>query len=81
MPNFTSTENNGLGVDGVTPGRPAALGGILKGDIITAIEGKEVTNIYDYMARMNNLEFGQTITVDIIRDGEKKIFLIQLEDQ
>ena len=81
MPNFTSTENNGLGVDGVTPGRPAALGGILKGDIITAIEGKEVTNIYDYMARMNNLEFGQTITVDIIRDGEKKVFLIQLEDQ
>lgn len=81
MPNFTSTENNGLGVDGVTPGRPAALGGILKGDIITAIEGKEVTNIYDYMARMNKLEFGQTITVDIIRDGEKKIFLIQLEDK
>lgn len=80
MPNFTSTENNGLGVDGVTPGRPASLGGILKGDIITAIEGKEVTNIYDYMARMNKLEFGQTITVDIIRDGEKKVFLIQLED-
>lgn len=81
MPSFTNTDNNGLGVDGVTPGKPAYLGGIKKGDLITAIEGKEVTNIYDYMARMGKLEFGQTITVDIIRDGEKHVFLIQLDDK
>jgi hypothetical protein len=81
MPSFTQTENNGLGVDGVTPGGPAALGGLLKGDRIVAIEGNPVTNIYDYMARMSKLEFGQTITVDIIRDGEKQVLLIQLEDK
>lgn len=81
MPSFTQTENNGLGVDGVTPGGPAALGGILKGDRIVAIEGNPVTNIYDYMARMSKLEFGQTITVDIIRKGEKQVFLIQLENK
>lgn len=80
MPSFTNTDNKGLGVDGVTPGKPAYLGGIKKGDIITAIEGKEVTNIYDYMARMSNLDFGQTITVDVMRDGEKQVFLIQLDD-
>ena len=81
MPSFTQTENNGLGVDGVTPGGPASLGGILKGDRIVAIEGNPVTNIYDYMARMAKLEFGQTITVDFIRDGEKQVLLIQLEDK
>ncbi len=81
MPSFTQTDNTGLGVDGVTPGGPAALGGILKGDKIVAIEGNPVTNIYDYMARMAKLEFGQTITVDFIRDGEKQVLLIQLEDK
>ncbi|MEA1896187.1 MAG: M20/M25/M40 family metallo-hydrolase [Bacteroidota bacterium] len=81
MPSFTDTGNQGLGVDGVTPGKPAYLGGIKKGDVIIAIEGKEVTNIYDYMARMNKLDFGQTITVDVMRDGEKQVFLIQLDDK
>jgi hypothetical protein len=81
MPNFTSTENNGLGVDGVTPGKPAYLGGIKKGDVITAIDGKEIKNIYEYMARMSKLDFGQTITVDILREGEKQVLLIQLDDK
>ena len=81
MPSFTQTDNTGLGVDGVTPGGPASLGGILKGDKIVAIEGNPVTNIYDYMARMAKLEFGQTITVDFIRDGERQVLLIQLEDK
>jgi len=81
MPSYIQSGNNGLGVDGVTPGRPADLGGMKKGDLITAINGKPIHNIYDYMARMNKLKFGQTITVDIVRDGEKKILLIQLEDK
>ena len=81
MPSFTDTGNKGLGVDGVTPGKPAYLGGIKKGDIITAIEGKSISNIYDYMARMSKLDFGQIITVDVIREGEKQVFLIQLEDK
>jgi len=81
MPNFTQTENNGLGVDAVSPGGPADLGGILKGDRIVAIEGKPVTNIYEYMDRMSKLKFGQTVSVDVVREGEKKIFLIQLENQ
>lgn len=81
MPNFTSTENNGLGVDGVTPGKPAYLGGIKKGDVITAIDGKEIKNIYEYMARMSKLDFGQTVTVDILREGEKQVLLIQLDDK
>ena len=81
MPNLTNTDNVGMGVDGVTPGKPAYLGGIKKGDLIIAINGLEVTNIYEYMARMNKLEFGQTITVDIMRDGEKQVLLIQLADK
>ena len=78
MPDFTSTDNNGLGVGGVTPGRPADQAGMLKGDIIVAINGMPVKNIYEYMNRLKKLEPGQIINVDVMRDGEKKVLLVQL---
>ncbi|PIY30912.1 MAG: hypothetical protein COZ08_10250, partial [Bacteroidetes bacterium CG_4_10_14_3_um_filter_42_6] len=67
MPDFTNTENNGLGVGGVTAGGPASAAGMKKGDRITSLDGMEVTNIYDYMARLKKLKPGQRITVDIVR--------------
>ncbi|MEI6764126.1 MAG: M20/M25/M40 family metallo-hydrolase [Bacteroidota bacterium] len=78
MPDFTSEENKGLGVGGVTKDGPADHGGMKKGDVITAIDGKTVTNIYDYMERLKNLTPGQRTSVDIIRDGKKEILIIQL---
>lgn len=78
MPDFTSTENDGLGVGGVTTGGPAHNGGMLKGDKIVAIEGMPVTNIYDYMARLKKLNPGQRVSVDIIRNGKKQILMLQL---
>lgn len=78
MPDFASNENNGLGVDGIRPGGPAANGGMEKGDIIVAINGKPITNIYDYMHRLKKLEPGQTISVDVIRNEIKEVLLIQL---
>lgn len=78
MPDFAGNVKNGLRADFVSPGRPAALGGMKKGDIITAINGKTVNNIQDYMYRMNQLKRGQTITVEIRRDDKKVVLLIQL---
>ncbi len=78
MPDFASTENNGLGVGGVTPDGPAYYAGMKKGDKIVAIEGLPVTNIYDYMARLKKLKPGQRVSVDIMRNGKKKILMILL---
>jgi S1-C subfamily serine protease len=78
MPDFAGNIKNGLRADLVTPGRPADLGGMKKGDIITAINGKRITNIQDYMFRMGQLEKGQTINVDVLRDSTKILLLIQL---
>ncbi len=80
MPNFGKSDNKGLRVDAVTPGGPAYIAGMKKGDVIIAIEGKEIINIYEYMERMSKLRFGQTITIDIIRDGSNKVLLVQLEE-
>jgi aminopeptidase YwaD len=78
MPDFAGAIKNGLRADFVTPGKPAALGGMKKGDIITAINGKTVNNIQDYMFRMGQLKHGQTISVEVMRNGKKEVLLIQL---
>jgi len=78
MPDFAGAEKRGLRVDAVTKGKPAFIGGIKKGDIITSINGKKVGNIYDYMNRLNGLEAGQTISVDVLRDEKVVVLIIQL---
>ena len=78
MPDFAGLEKRGLRIDAVTKGKPADKGGMKKGDIITAIEGKKVGGIHDYMSRLQSLEGGNTITVDIIRDNKETVLIIQL---
>jgi peptidase M28-like protein/PDZ domain-containing protein/PA domain-containing protein len=78
MPDFAGSIKNGLRADFVTPGKPGALGGMKKGDIITAISGKTVNNIQDYMFRMAKHKYGETISVEVLRDGKKEVLLIQL---
>lgn len=78
MPDFAGLEKRGLRIDAVTKGKPADLGGMKKGDIITAIEGKKVGGIHDYMSRLQSLEAGQRVSVDIIRDGRETILIIEI---
>jgi S1-C subfamily serine protease len=67
-----------MAVDGVRDGGPAAGGGMKKGDVIVAIDGKPVGDIYEYMHRLQNLESGQRVSVDVMRNGEKKVLILQL---
>jgi aminopeptidase YwaD len=78
MPDVTGSIKNGLRADFVTPGKPAAMGGMKKGDIITSINGKQVNNIEDYMFRLNQLKKGQTISVEVLRNNKKEVLIIQL---
>jgi len=78
MPDFVNTEVKGVAVGGVSKGGPAEHSGLLKGDVITALNGKPVTNIYEYMDRMKTFTVGQTISVDVTRNNTLLVFLIQL---
>lgn len=78
MPDFTATTDGGLGVGGVKKDGPAYKGGILKGDVITAIDGLKVNDIYDYMNRLKKLQPGQRISVDVLRNNEKLVLIVQL---
>jgi aminopeptidase YwaD len=78
MPDFAGIEKRGLRVDAITKGKPADLAGMKKGDIITAIEGKKVGGIHDYMNRIQSLEAGQRISIDILRDDKEMVLIVQL---
>ena len=78
MPDFTNTDIEGVRVDFVSKGKAAERGGIKNGDIITAIDGMAIRNIYDYMYRLGKLVRNQIISVEILRNGKKEVLVIQL---
>jgi hypothetical protein len=78
MPDMTYDGTDGMPVLAVTEGRPAAVGGIQKGDIIVAIEGKSVGNIYDYMARLDGLKEGMSIVVQVKRNDDLVDLVIRI---
>lgn len=68
MPDY-AFDGEGVRVDGVKDGRPAAVAGLKKGDIIVSLAGEKITNIEVYMKTLNKLEKGQTSEIVYIRDG------------
>jgi aminopeptidase YwaD len=78
MPDVSGEGNEGMKVLAVTPGKPASNAGMKKGDIITAIDGKAVGNIQDYMFRLGQLKAGDISVVTVIRNGIRIELLVHL---
>ena len=78
MPDVAAADIKGLGVTLVMKGRPAERAGMQKGDIIVAMEGKPVNDIYEYMNRLSDFKVGQRISVEVLRNGEKVILIVEL---
>lgn len=71
MPDFAYS-GKGVKIGGVSDGSPAAEAGLLKGDVITEFNGKPVKNLKDYSNYLKKHQPGDTITLLIDRNGEKK---------
>jgi len=69
IPSYSSDEP-GLTIDGVRPDGPADAAGVQAGDIIIAIDGKDVQDIYDYMHCLEELKKGQEAAVIVKRGGD-----------
>lgn len=78
MPDMMYDGNEGMPVSFVTEGKPAAIGGMKNGDVITAVDGKIVGNVYDYMERLSDLVPGQSVIVTVERKGETLDLLLKL---
>ncbi len=62
----------GAQVAEVVPGSGAAVAGIEVGDIITAVEGVNVTSSESLVALIRNAEVGQELTLSVVRGGNEQ---------
>lgn len=62
-------EKKGIVVIGVENNSPAAKAGIKKYDVITSINGKQVNNYDELQEILRDLHVGDTVRVQIIREG------------
>ena len=74
-------DNSGALVGQVTEGSPAAKGGILAGDVIMSINGKEVKNFGDLINEVENTPIGKTLKVEIWRNKSKIALFITVAER
>lgn len=73
MPDYTY-EGEGVHVDGVTDGKPAANAGVQKGDIILGLGEHPVKDMQGYMKALGAFKKGDTTQVKVKRGAETKEF-------
>jgi putative serine protease PepD len=66
---LSGTSAGGAQIASVQPGTPGALAGLKAGDLITAIDGKQITSTDEFIAMVDNYSPGQTMTMTIKRAG------------
>lgn len=62
---------SGAEVADVAPGSPAANAGIVEGDVIVRVGDREVTNPDELVVAVQTHDIGQTVNVQLIREGRQ----------
>ncbi|MGX5174723.1 S1C family serine protease [Aliikangiella sp. IMCC44653] len=80
------TESNGvvkpvMWVRSIEKGSPAHKAGILPGDFLIAMNGKEVNGIASFYKMFYETEIGSKVTIQILRDKEVVSIEVQLEEE
>jgi serine protease Do len=83
--NFTPDMGEALGLGGIkaaivadlTPGGPAAKGGLMRDDIVTSVNGNPVTSSTSLTREVAKAPPGGVLKLDVLRDGKKRSVSIQ----
>ncbi len=69
----------GVRVDQVVPGSPAEQAGIRAGDVLLKLAGQPIESLRGYSQILGTLEPGQTIEVEIERDGARTLLSVTVQ--
>jgi putative serine protease PepD len=69
---------NGVGLECVNTGTPAADAGLQQGDVITVFAGKKVRSIDELRSAVDAKQAGSTVTLTYIRDGKSHVTKVTL---
>ena len=67
-------DGKGMRIEGVRDGKPAQVAGLMKGDIIIGMSGKEIKDIYSYMEILGTLHKGDKTNVTVLREEKEMVF-------
>lgn len=70
--------NQGAYVSSVTSDGPAAKAGVKVGDVITAVNGEEISSADGMILAVRSHNIGDTITVTVMRDGQSQDIAVTL---
>jgi putative serine protease PepD len=74
----TAPHARGAEVVSVAGGSPAQAAGIRSGDVITGVDGHEVSDPQDVSQAINALKPGDRLDVQVARDGASRTFQVEL---
>jgi periplasmic serine protease, Do/DeqQ family len=77
---FGLQSSGGAVVGRVVSGSAAEAGGLRGGDVITAVNGRPVRNADDLRNRIGLLRIGQTVRLEILRNGEPSTLEVTIDD-
>ena len=75
---LSGSSAGGAQISVVQPGTPATTAGLESGDLITAIDGHQITSTDQFIATIDNYSPGQTVTLTIKRAGQTKQITVKL---
>src|SRR5439155_17435064 len=75
IPDYTA-EVAGVKLSGVRGGSPADKTGLKGGDVIVALGGQKIANIYDYTYALDAVKIGQAAAIEIVRDGQHLTLMV-----
>src|SRR6184192_1725985 len=81
QPGQTSAEDEGVIVDQIVPGSPAAQAKLQRGDVIRKFNGREVKNINALRSMVAQTELNKNVELEIIRDGKPLNVTAQVKEQ
>jgi len=58
-------------VAGVEPDGPAATAGVTAGDVVVALNGRDITSVEDVLGTLRDIEPGRATDVTVLRRGER----------
>jgi aminopeptidase YwaD len=70
MPSYAET-SDGLLLEGVRDGSPAAAAGLKAGDKVVKLAGRDIRNVYDYTQALSEMKAGQEYDIEVLRDGRR----------
>ena len=75
IPNYADS-TDGLLLDGVREGSPAAKAGLKAGDKVVKLAGRNIRNVYDYTDTLVDMKAGEEYEIVVLRGGERMTLMI-----